>query len=466
MSTDLNTDDKEPTTANERPTLDMLDLNFVPAWARKPPTADPYQQAKDTAFEQPQRRERRRNERGPRDGRPPRRERSSEQRPGPRRNDRRADRQGDRQRPARGERRERDPARSQVREPLPPIQVAFIPEQERLATMINDVRASGHAFPLPELAHLFLSHPEWHAVKFESNKVSGGAYASFFYLSKRSGLVFLSETDAVKDARAEAIKQCFEIETVEGDAPSGNFVVVSRCRLSGELLGPPNHHAFTTQLEELHRKRFGHLTLDQYRREIETVRDPELIEQWKQAFRTKTVYRLKPQQEGDAPGEPLDAKQAAAYVDEHLLKGAVAKVHRAVLSGPLSRSITDPHILRLLRAAWTREQRFPATLIRALRGAFKRMGLHCFEAKGRAVFVTPIPPKPIDPARVISSISKELSWLQEHPGATRKELIDALSPSAGDDPERLAELLQPLTWLLEKGHVIEFHNGTLAVPQA
>ncbi len=418
----------------------LLDLDFVPAWARQPPSPDPYQNTAPSV-ERPVRTpsERGRPRQKPKGARPPHR--------------------ADNRRSARAGEQDRRPHHRPA--PLPPIQVTFVPEQEKLTAVASDIRASRLAFPLPEVAHLFLTHPEWHLVKFESNKVRGGEYATAFYQSKLSGLLFLDHSMALKDAVENVLDQLFEKEIQEREAPPGNFVCVARCRLSGALLPPTNHHDHAEQVAVLHRERFSHMTLDEYRRQIETVRDEQLIEEWKQKYRTQTLYRLKSAPES----EPMNERQARAYATENMASKHVATVKRAVLSGAVSRAITDPALLRLLRAAWSREQHFPASLIRALRAAFHHMNLHLFEPKRNHYFVTAIPPHYVDPQRVIPSIRTVLEWLQQHPGAKRTELIAAVCPDAADDAAQLAAVLQPLAWLIEKGHVIEFHHGTLAVPK-
>ncbi len=462
----------------------VLDLNFVPAWARQPPAKDPYGQFAAETGERPDRR----------DGRGPRRSGGPDQRRGGRdrgdrrerrpRSDRPPDRGGRRQPDGRGERRTedvrgagpqgrgprreggpQDRRRSQHRpEPFLPVQVSFLPEQDRLATMASDLRAAKHAFPLPELAHMFLNKPDWHLVKLEANKKTGGVYVMEWYESKLSGHLFTTRTAAEQAVAREALEQFFEAETIEKEAPAGNFVCVARCRLSGVLLGPPNYHGYNEKLDELHRTRFPHLQIDAYRREIETIRDPELVEQWKNECRQDTVYRLK-QAESEQPAEPMDLAAARAYVAEQVVPRNIKVAHRSVLSGKLSRDLSDQRFIRVLRAAWEREQRFPVTLVRALRGAFRRMGLHLFETTDGSVFVTAVEPKPVDPGRVIEVIREILIWLKAHPGCRRMDLLEGIRPGTGEHPEQMGEVLQPLTWLLEKGHVIEFHNGTLAVPK-
>jgi hypothetical protein len=57
-----------------------------------------------------------------------------------------------------------------------------------------------------------------------------------------------------------------------------------------------------------------------------------------------------------------------------------------------------------------------------------------------------------------------LTHLQTHPGCRRKELVEALRPGAAEDSAPAAEVLSPLGWLIEKGHILEFFDGSLSVP--
>jgi hypothetical protein len=418
--------------------------------ADEPPAPDPYH----VREEQPP-------ERGRRD-RPRGKGRRDERRDTSGRDRRPVERE--RRKPGAPRRRDRPEARPP---PLPqeerlPFMISFVPEQNHLATMVSDIRTARHAFPLPEVAHRFLNTPDWHLVKFEAHKRPGGTYAAKLFQSRFSGVLFVDRTEAVKQVAQEAMTQLFTQETVQKDPPAGNFVCIARCRLTGVLLGPPNYHGYNERVDEIHRTRFSRMTLDEYRRNIETVHDPELIERWKEEVRTFTVYRLK---KGGDGNEPWDASQAMAFVQDKVVPARVAEVARVVLPGRVSREIRDPRLLRLLRAAWTREQRSPATLMRALRGAFRRMGLFLFKTKGDHTFVTVIQPRPIAPDQVVETIREVLLWLKAHPGCSRHDLVRGLRPEAGEDPAKLGEVLQPLTWLIDRGHVIEFYDGTLATPK-
>jgi len=83
-------------------------------------------------------------------------------------------------------------------------------------------------------------------------------------------------------------------------------------------------------------------------------------------------------------------------------------------------------------------------------------------------------PNPIDPLRAADGIRRILECLCAHPGVSRQELVTLLRPDTApgavpDAPEvaatpEVAAILHALRWMVEKGHVIEFYNGTLAIP--
>ncbi|HKL20710.1 MAG TPA: hypothetical protein VJ904_02825, partial [Tichowtungia sp.] len=138
------------TKSRNRPDEDvLLDLNFVPQWAKKDPGENHYH----AAMERSERSDRRGGPRRDRREGPPR----SDRRPPRRDGDRPPRRDGDR--PPR-----RDGARAPHREfqsrPAKvdlPVIIKFLPEQKRLASLVRQIHHSKRAYPLIDLAHIFLS---------------------------------------------------------------------------------------------------------------------------------------------------------------------------------------------------------------------------------------------------------------------------------------------------------------------
>ena len=250
----------------------------------------------------------------------------------------------------------------------------------------------------------------------------------------------------------------YEKEEIETDPPAGQFVCVARCRKSRVLLGPPNHHSYTDKLNELHQTRFSHLTLEEYKRNIETVRDEELIEQWKQESRKKTVYKLK----SDPEAEPVELSKAEAEFKQKI-PSMMEETTRAIIPSKVAQVLEDRDITHAIRQVWSKESRFPLSMSFAMRAAFRHMHLYLFKA-GKINFVTHIKSHPIKPEDTIENIAEVLRFLQDNPGSTRQHLLEVLHPSLDPKSAEAKAALQPLGWLIERGHIIEFFNGTLSLP--
>ena len=428
-------EDKTPVQKDQKDPRDViLDLNFVPQWARKPPGENHYSK-KDYADD-------RRSARG--DGR--RDGRRDDRRP-PRREDR--DRRG---RPGRPEQRPR-PQRAPIKEL--PIEVSFLPEQKRLASLVRQVHHSRRAYPLMDLANLLIHDPEGYLVKISTAK---NAAEFELFQCQLCKAVAATEEAIVQHIQAVHLTDMYEKEEIETEPPSGNFSCVARCRKTGTLIGPPNHHSYNEKLNELHQSQFANLSLEEFKRNIETVHDEAVVEQWKEESRKRTVYKLK----SDPEAEAVDLRKAEIHFAKKI-PSMYEKTQRAILPAHVAQGLIDRDITHAIRSAWSKESRFPLSMSFAMRAAFRHMHLHVFKA-GKINFVTHIKSHPIKPADTVDNIAEVLLFLKDHPGSTRQHLLEVLHPSLDPASQEAKEALKPLGWLIERGHIIEFFNGTLSVP--
>ncbi|MDH3345974.1 MAG: hypothetical protein OEL75_02200, partial [Kiritimatiellaceae bacterium] len=381
----------------------------------------------------------------------PRRDR----RDGPPRSDRRSPPRRDNDRAPR-----RDDGRAPRRDFVPrpqrvdlPVIIKFLPEQKRLASLVRQVHHSKRAYPLIDLAHIFLSDPRGHMVKLE---VEPGAKGFKLYQGKRSKMVATDRETLLRQLIDDHIEDFFTKEEIVVDPPSGVFPMIGK--IEDILIGPPNHHSYNERLIEIHRSRYAGMPFDRFKEKVQTVRDEELIEQWKQEASQKTVYRLK---EGD---KECTLVQAEEYIRTQIADLEIEEVTRAVLPSSLARKIRDYNLIRMVREAWQQESRFPISLAFALRAAFRHLHLYTFKAGKNINFVTAVHPDPIAPDAAVETIRCVLEFLADHPGSTRQQLVEGLRPGAEKDSAEAHEILNPIRWLVEKGHIIEFFNGTLSVP--
>ena len=468
----------------------LIDLSFEPSWARQPPSgpgATPQVGGRPFANRGDDRRGPRpanRNDAPRRDVRDNR-----ERRPMPR--------------PP------RDRFEPQRNEPPPDprlaaIEVSFLPERRGLAPLAHRLARSIRAYSLFEISALFLSKPDYFAVKLD---LPDGvpADASLFQCSECKA-VFLDREPAAVHAFARHFDKVCHKEEKAVEAPKGSFVCVARCTLSGTLLGPPNHHGFNDRVMEIHRLRFPNMPFEEYRKKIENIHDAQAIEAWKAEMTKQVVYHFG---EGDKAVSFERFAEAEAHFREHCLPGMVREGRHFIMPATTVHGLEDARLRRLLDEVLQRESRFPLRLSITLRLAFRHLGLHTFKSGDGHTFLTAVVPNPMDPQTAVPLVREILEFIGAHAGCTTQELSKGLrpdlasetpapdaAPAEGGTPPVVSEsvveapaasvaeetpapapaaapastvpvpneLTTQLRWLVEKGHVIEFWDGRLAVP--
>ncbi len=342
-----------------------------------------------------------------------------------------------------------------------PVKIAFLPEPHGLDGITRQIKSGARAYPLFGTARLFLEKPERHRVRVTSQDAAiplfqcGDGPISF----DRAAV----ERAAFRELRADYYKE----EVVQGEPLKGNFSNVARCKSTGTLLGPTNYHGYQPGLRKLFEERFSRRMpfheFQQY--EIEVVTDEQVIADWKENARTTTTFVTL--QEAD----PLVFK-SAADAEAHFRKTYLPQVVKSSVtletSGPASRAGGDRGIGAALRDAWEQEKQFPQNLVNLLRPAFQDAGLHYFKHRKRMIFISPIRPLRAPKGQVFSDdITSILATIEVTPKCTRRDLAVKILGESHELPEaapRKAALAGDLHYLIQAGHVIEFHDGSLDLP--
>jgi hypothetical protein len=104
--------------------------------------------------------------------------------------------------------------------------------------------------------------------------------------------------------------------------------VINRCGVTGELLGPPNYHRYNQMVQQHYAARISRMPFEAFRARIETVRDPEVVNQWLEKMKKVTRYTWKgPVAEGQAAPAFDSLLRTPAH---HLLTQARDSVVKAV----------------------------------------------------------------------------------------------------------------------------------------
>src|SRR5438105_10683534 len=282
----------KPMTSSPVERVDLLDLKLLPAWVKEPVEAKRYADAAgEHDVERPAR-----HHRGKQMQRGRRSSRSSDRSPGrPQRpitkaakHEPRRHRSGPDRHSARRGRMEdhlgREEQPSVTRTP-PQIIIHFLPYPPAFENVVAQINSGSVAYSLYALARLFLEKPERYEVRLTAKAESP------LYRLGDNGALSLNREFLEQNAFRLAQSDFYRIDVIESEPIKGNFSNIARCRLSGALLGPTNHHNYQLQLRSLYEQRFSRrMSFADYQRQIEIVNDAELIGRWKGEARKVTTY--------------------------------------------------------------------------------------------------------------------------------------------------------------------------------
>ena len=341
------------------------------------------------------------------------------------------------------------------------LRVEFLPEPNAAAGIAKQIKLSGRAYPVFGTSKLFLDRPERHLVRI----TSGDPAVPLFQIG--DGPVSFDRAAVERNAFHHARDEFYVAETVQGEPIKGNFTNVARCRSTGTLLGPTNHHGYQPALRKLYEERFSRQmsfqNFQQY--EIDTVNDEQAVADWKEQARTTTTYATLKEAEPVTFKTVLEAEQhfKKAYLP-HLVKSGVT----LECSGAASRVSADRHVAGAAREAWEAESRFPQQMVNALRPYFAEAGLTFFKHRKRMLFVCTTKPLRHPEGQVFSDgITAILKTVDASPRIKRPQLAMKILGEPQDTPEataRKAQLASDLHYLIHAGHVIEFSDGALEIP--
>ncbi len=464
--------------------LDLENL-FQPAWAQGKAEANPYEKFTGAEGAKPERRrgdhrERSRSEsfgerRGPRP-----------QRPGSKFGDRRKgfDRRDDR-RPALQDERRETPAL------LPEIAVTFLPDERGVESLARQIKMTGRAYPLFQIAQLVLQKPERYTVRLAVKKKPEGAVSQPLFVCALDETPWLSEDEAIAHVLKTHFATFYQAERTATEPPKGTYTFVAQCGMSGVILGPPNHHDYQNRLHKLHADRFARMPFDVFKARVKIVKDEAVVKKWveEQSFKTEYVVLNVP--------EPLKLPNLEE-VEKHFRvthkETIIKSVETHTVAGVPSRNLRSRELQRLVRTEWEQQRHFPLQLATELSRQFATHGLQFFKVNKTFTHVSVARPQFLDleTTPVSENIRRLIAHINAHPKCSRRQLMETLAPTPqpaiieiklatealpaaapveGGTPKVPVAAAEPtpdqnaiiadLHWLVHQGHVIEFADGRL-----
>ena len=349
----------------------------------------------------------------------------------------------------------------------PYFTATFYPEDTSFNTLVQTIRKSCRTVELFEIARTVVAKNDRFVVVAAHRPPAGAPPAAvpaeadaaapkparpLFHVSIPDGLPFESDDAAVAHVLGKHLDRFFDPAEVEVDPPKGNFQVINRCGLTGELLGPPNYHRYNQIVQQHHAAKVGNrMSLEAYRSRIETVRDPEVVSQWLAKMKKTTRYTWKMAVAAvpaapvtEAPVEPAapseenpPAPPAAPAVPTfdtledarvYLLSEARDKVVRttetARFHGKLLDTMPPGEIRYAVEGALERQRRFPLDTANALRGRLRREHFTIFKKGSKGVsYVCAVKRKFRVPGQTFAdSIGSLISFIEASPMVRASEL--------------------------------------------
>jgi len=479
--------------------LEDLELQLLPAWAKQSPDANRYAKYEGSAAESGPPGRERREPRGKRAERSAHRQRDADQdRP-------RKPREGRVGPPRREGGRFDRPQREEKREPiqpLPEVSVSLQPEERGVESLARQIKLTGRAYPIFDIAHLILKRPDRYHVTFRVVKKPDDRVAQPLWICNLEDTLWLSDQDAVNHVLRKHFDTFYKAERTPADPPKGTYTFVAQCALSGVILGPPNYHDYQNKLRKLHAERFSRMPFEVYKSKVKIVKDEAVVKKWIEEQSWKTEFVCLNVSEGKRLGSREE-------VEQHFREVHCGNIIRAVESHTLlaaaAQQLPTPPLRHLVRRAWDEQQRFPLKVVTTLSQQFAAHGLQFFKVNRTITHVAIARPHYLDlqTTPVSDGVKRIVDFINAHPGCARRQLIGTLAPppppsaapaspppaegafaspptaeqvagvsspsaaapkAAGDlhnpTPEQTA-VIADLHWLIHQGHVLEFANGRI-----
>jgi len=363
----------------------------------------------------------------------------------------------------------------------PHFAAAFFPEDTSFNALVRTIRTSARTIELFEIARTVLGKPDRFVVVLTRKPRPAGAPEAPplpIHVCVADGMPFETAEAAVAFVLEAHLGTYFDHGEVEVEPPKGNFQVINKCGITGELLGPPNYHLYNQMAQQHHAAKLGRMPFEAFRARIEAVRDPEVINQWLEKMKKVIRYKWKgPVAEGKEAPSFDSLEEVRAYLLKEARDAVVKPVEGARFHGKILDSMPRGEILMAIEGAYERQCRFPLDTANQLRGRLRREHFTIFKKGSKGVsYVCAVKRKFRVPGQVFSeSIGALIAFIEANPLVKAGDLVGKMlgisapadgAPLPQDQRERIVRMQGDLIWLVREGYVTEFIDGGLYAPPA
>ncbi len=395
-----------------------------------------------------------------------------------------------------GDRRDDRRERPEPPAPLPEVTVAFIPEERGVEQLAKQIRMTGRAYPLFQIAQLILQKAERYSVQLTARKKADGTTQPLLVCALDDS-PWTSEDEAVAHVLKNHFATFYQAERTATEPPKGVYTFVAQCGMSGVILGPPNYHDYQNQLRKLHAEKFGRMPFDMFKARVKIVKDEVVVKKWieEQSFKTEYICLNVPEPLKLSSMEEVEKHFRATHKDS-----IIKPVETLNVAGVPSRTLRCGGLQRAIRQEWEHQKFFPLPIATKLSQQFAHHGLQFFKVNKTVTHVSVARPQflDIESSPVSETIKRIVEFINANAKCTRKKLVEALAPThkpafiavapavetpvpatpaaegeAVAEPAKPAEpappqatpeqtaILVDLHWLIHQGHVLEFADGRM-----
>jgi hypothetical protein len=306
----------------------------------------------------------------------------------------------------------------------PVVAVDFYPEEEPFKKLMQAIRNSPCTYELFEIAQVILAKPDRFVCLVKDPLQQEGEPARLF-AAVPDGLPFRTEAEAIHHVFAHHSASLFTTESVEVSPPSGTFNLVHRCTLTGTLLAPPNYHRYQAICRAHHAAHLAHMPFERFMTKVESVHEPEAVQQWLDQMKQQTRYHLLPELAGDTPVTFENLEDARVYLLAHHRDKMVRPAYSARFSGrDIERLPAGSSIRRSIEVLLEDQLRFPLDTANHLRGRLRRLNLHIFKIGSRSVsYVSSVKRRVRKADEVLAdNLTAILDFIESHPHCHLRDL--------------------------------------------
>lgn len=385
---------------------------------------------------------------------------------------------------------------------VPRFDIKIYPQDETFDTLLKQLKGNFKTYQLFEITRLILEKSDRFVCLINRTKKDSEESAEPIYFTPEDNLPFDTEEEAVNHYCEHYLENFFDVETVEVDAPKGNFSLIYRCPFTKHLIGPPNFHRFQELLKIHHSTKIKNISIEDYQNKLEGLSDENTINEWLQSTKQQKHYRIKTENGKDEVETIfITIEEAKHYLITNHKDTIVRTSSNFRFSASKLDSLPKSDLKLTILQTIDAQRRFPLDTANNIRGRLRRHkftiykkgskgisyvccvkrkfrddttvftdsinDLITFIGKNQHIGIQNLPYKFLSmPKPVIEKNSnpenKNLS--EENIEISEKTSVPKNSDSCTEEEaNKITEVIRNVRWLITEGYVTEYSDGKLWV---